>query len=141
MIISLFSITGTGCSGIEPTRPFVSAEGKLPACPSSPNCVSTQAEDPDKRMEPLPFKGDLEQSRQQILAIVNSLKRSKVTDNQKNSTHVEFRSAVFRFVDDVDFFFDESAGMIHFRSAARSGYLDFGVNRKRMQLISDRYLN
>jgi uncharacterized protein (DUF1499 family) len=54
---------------------------------------------------------------------------------------VEFRSALFRFVDDVEFVLDDSARVIHFRSASRAGYYDFGVNRRRMQEISDRYLS
>jgi uncharacterized protein (DUF1499 family) len=36
-------------------------------------------------------------------------------------------------VDDVEFWFDAAAKTIHFRSASRSGYYDFGVNRKRME--------
>jgi uncharacterized protein (DUF1499 family) len=36
-------------------------------------------------------------------------------------------------VDDVEFRFDEATHTIHFRSAARSGHYDFGVNRKRME--------
>jgi len=40
----------------------------------------------------------------------------------------------------VEFVLDDSARVIHFRSASRTGYYDFGVNRKRMQEISDRYL-
>jgi uncharacterized protein (DUF1499 family) len=38
------------------------------------------------------------------------------------------------FVDDVEFFFPDSA-VIHMRSASRVGYSDFGVNRKRLEKI------
>jgi uncharacterized protein (DUF1499 family) len=37
--------------------------------------------------------------------------------------------------------FDDDARLIHFRSASRTGYYDFGVNRNRMKEISQRYMN
>jgi len=40
-----------------------------------------------------------------------------------------------RFVDDVEFYFDEKEKMVHIRSASRLGKGDMGVNRKRMELI------
>jgi len=49
--------------------------------------------------------------------------------------HVEFRSTLFRFVDDVEFVIDEPQGLIHIRSASRVGYSDLGANRKRMEKI------
>lgn len=45
---------------------------------------------------------------------------------------------VFRFVDDVEFYFPETTSkeiIIHVRSASRIGYSDFGVNRKRIEDI------
>jgi uncharacterized protein (DUF1499 family) len=38
-------------------------------------------------------------------------------------------------VDDLEFHLDASARVIHVRSAARLGYSDFGVNRKRIEAI------
>jgi uncharacterized protein (DUF1499 family) len=54
---------------------------------------------------------------------------------QGNYLHVEMRSLMFRFVDDVEFSLAASAGLIHVRSASRVGYSDFGVNRKRVERI------
>jgi uncharacterized protein (DUF1499 family) len=53
----------------------------------------------------------------------------------KEDTYIqaEFRSAILRFVDDVEFLFDERTKRLHFRSASRLGYSDLGVNRKRME--------
>jgi uncharacterized protein (DUF1499 family) len=42
-------------------------------------------------------------------------------------------------VDDVDLLFDDKAKVIHFRSAARLGRRDFGVNRERMEEIRRRF--
>ncbi len=49
--------------------------------------------------------------------------------------HVEFRSRVFRFVDDVEFLFGPAGRQIHVRSASRVGYSDFGANRRRIEEI------
>jgi uncharacterized protein (DUF1499 family) len=38
-----------------------------------------------------------------------------------------------RFVDDVEFLFDDTNKKIHVRSASRVGYSDMGVNRKRVE--------
>ena len=49
--------------------------------------------------------------------------------------HYEFTSLLLRFVDDVEFVFDDEAKTIHFRSASRTGYGDLGVNRARMEQV------
>ena len=54
--------------------------------------------------------------------------------NTDEFLHIEFTSKIFRFVDDVEFYFDEP-GVIHFRSASRIGHSDMGVNRDRMEEI------
>jgi len=45
---------------------------------------------------------------------------------------------IFRFVDDVAFVADESAGVVHVRSAVRVGNSGMGVNRRRVEEIRDR---
>jgi uncharacterized protein (DUF1499 family) len=59
----------------------------------------------------------------------------KVVTVKANYIHAEFRSRLFGFVDDVEFSFDEDPKTVHLRSASRTGYYDFGVNRKRMERI------
>ena len=48
----------------------------------------------------------------------------------------EFGSALFRFVDDVEFLVDDTAKEVSFRSASRVGVSDFGVNRRRMETVA-----
>jgi len=48
---------------------------------------------------------------------------------------IEFRSRVFKFVDDVELLFDRQNKLIQVRSASRVGHSDFGVNRKRVERI------
>lgn len=117
-------------------KPIGIVNGKLHPCPKSPNCVSTQAIDEKQKMEPINYSGDLEDAKAKIIDIINSLKRSKIITNEENYIHIEFRTATFRFVDDVEFIFDDKEKVIHFRSRARMGYSDMGVNRKRMEEIT-----
>jgi uncharacterized protein (DUF1499 family) len=113
----------------------------LAPCPDSPNCVSTKSKDPDRAMTPLPYIKSGKESMDRLLGIVRDMKRATIVSATPSYLHVEFRSALFRFVDDVEFLLEDSARLIHFRSASRTGYYDFGVNRRRMQEISDRYLS
>lgn len=108
-------------------------QGRLAACPSSPNCVSTQATDDEHRIEPIEFSGSSDEAIQTIKAALGKFSGIKIASEDKNYLHAEATSFVFRFVDDIEFFVDESNGLIHFRSASRSGHSDFGANRKRME--------
>ena len=117
-------------------KPIGIVNGKLHPCPKSPNCVSTQDIDEKQKMEPINYSGSLEDAKAKIIGIINSLKRSKIITNEENYIHIEFRTATFRFVDDVEFLFDDKEKIIHFRSRARMGYSDMGVNRKRMEEIT-----
>ena len=49
--------------------------------------------------------------------------------------HVEFTTALLRFVDDVEFLLDPDKKLIHYRSASRIGRSDLGTNRRRMEMI------
>ena len=72
---------------------------------------------------------------QRIKELVEEMPRTKIVTVEDNYLHAEFRSSVFRFVDDVEFLIDPKERAIHFRSASRVGYSDFGVNRRRMEQI------
>lgn len=132
-----FSILAMSCSGNDLGSV---PDGRLRECPRSPNCVSTFSTDPSHRIAPIPFRGSLEEAREGIIKIVSSMKRTRVIRADKLYLHLEFRSALFRFVDDVEFYFDEKEKLIHFRSASRKGYFDFGVNRRRMEKIRLLYI-
>jgi uncharacterized protein (DUF1499 family) len=69
--------------------------------------------------------------------IVRSLPRTKLVGEDESYLHYEFTSLLFRFVDDVEFLFDDDTKTVHFRSASRTGYGDLGVNRKRMEQVRD----
>jgi uncharacterized protein (DUF1499 family) len=138
MVVLAGSALLAGCHGARPASLGV-RQGRLASCPSSPNCVSSLAEDTVHRIAPLPFSGAAAAAIDRLAGIVRSLPRASVITSTENYLHAEFTSAVFRFVDDVEFLADESAGVIHIRSASRVGSSDFGVNRKRVEAIRARW--
>jgi uncharacterized protein (DUF1499 family) len=123
------------CSASRPAGLGVT-DGRLAPCPNSPNCVSTQAERESQRMPPLVYRGTREEARRRLLRVIESLPRTKIVANEPDYLAVEFRSRIFRFVDDVEFLFDDRERVIHFRSASRIGYSDLGANRSRMEGIA-----
>jgi uncharacterized protein (DUF1499 family) len=129
-------LTG-GCSGHKPESELAS-RNTLSPCPDSPNCVSTKSN--DSAMSPLPYVGSMKESQDLLIKVLGSMARCTIVNADPGYIHAEFRSALFGFVDDVNFVFDDDARLIDFQSASRTGYYDFGVNRKRMEEISRLYL-
>jgi uncharacterized protein (DUF1499 family) len=127
-------LVGAGCSGGRPPLDPGVTESRLAPCPNSPNCVSSQAADADRRVEPLRYEGDSAQARTRLREILRGMERVQVQRADDDYLHAEFRSAVFGFVDDVEFYFSPP-GVIQVRSASRTGYYDFGVNRERVERI------
>ncbi len=115
------------------------AENMLTPCPKTPNCVSSLAEDKKHFIEPIHYRGESAEARSQLLEILHSLKRVRVVKSEDNYIHAEFVSAVFRFVDDVEFYFDDTRKVIQTKSASRIGYSDLGVNRRRLEMIRKRF--
>ena len=109
---------------------------KLKPCPPSPNCVrSLPDEDEKHRVAPLSWSGDLAQAKSQLQQAVRAAGDAIFVQETETYWKVEFRSRMFRFVDDVEFVFDRDSQLIHVRSASRIGYSDLGVNRKRVEKI------
>jgi uncharacterized protein (DUF1499 family) len=111
------------------------SQRQLAQCPSSPNCVSTQAQDEGHAIAPFRYRKSRAEAKESLKAIVQAMPRTKLVDEDESYLHYEFTSLLLRFVDDVEFLFDEESKIIHFRSASRTGYGDLGVNRKRMEEI------
>ena len=107
----------------------------LAPCPASPNCVSSKATDTEHFTEPLQFTGDASMAWSRLIAALGTESRLSIVEDTGSYLHAEARSLVFRFVDDVEFVLDPEAGVIQVRSASRTGYSDFGVNRRRVERI------
>ena len=115
-------------------------DGKLAPCPSSPNCVSTQADD-EHRIDVIPLTGNAADTMAKLKRAIATLPRTAIVTEAADYLHVECTSLIFRFVDDVEFWIDEANHAIHFRSALRVGHGDLGVNRRRMEAIRQAFGN
>lgn len=106
----------------------------LKACPDKPNCVSTQADPSDTQhyMPALRYNTHNDELITTMETVLLSMPRASLESKDETSIHVTFRSRIFKFVDDVEVKLDTEAQEIHFRSAARTGHSDMGVNRNRM---------
>lgn len=111
----------------------------LPLCPESPNCVSSQSSDPEHFVDPLVYRATLEEAKARLQQVLTSLPRTQIVEEQPTSIRAESTSLIFRFTDDLDFAFDDKQKLIHVRSASRVGYSDLGANRKRVEMIRQRF--
>ncbi|YAF98498.1 MAG: DUF1499 domain-containing protein [Nodularia sp. CChRGM 3473] len=115
------------------------SDGKLAPCPNSPNCVSSQSTDLVHTIAPLTFTSSPEQAIAHLKNIIQSLPRTKIITESEDYLYAEFKSALMGFVDDVEFYLDRNANVIHVRSASRLGQSDLGVNRQRIETIRAKF--
>ena len=127
------------CSGRRPANLGVT-QGRLAPCPAAPHCVSSQSEDESHRMEPLCYITSKAEAQEKLLTILQSMKRTSIITIKDDYLHAECTSAIFRYVDDVEFYFTDEQKLIHFRSSSRLGYYDVGVNRRRMEKMREKFL-
>lgn len=134
LLVSVLLIQ-SACTGNKVTTGIVN--NRLTPCPDSPNCVSSDATDEKHHVEPYRLKAAPQDTWHGLRIVVMEQKRVKLITFEESYLHVEFRSAVFRFVDDTEFQLRASEGIIAVRSASRLGYSDFGVNRERVERIRE----
>jgi uncharacterized protein (DUF1499 family) len=113
--------------------------GPLKACPESPNCVTSQAAGRQHAVAPFVYAGNRDTARARLMKVLAGMKRMKIVAEREDYLHAEATSLIFRFVDDVEFYFPADERIIHVRSASRKGYSDLGVNRKRVEEIRRRF--
>jgi len=123
-----------GCSGKRPDAIGMGPSG-LSGCPKSPNCVSSEAKYKQHAIESFCLKGDPNVSWLLIQDEIASIPVWVIITATDNYIHVECKSRIFRFIDDLELYFNSSNGSISIRSASRIGYSDFGANRRRVELL------
>ena len=131
----------TGCvmglfSGKRPESLGVSA-GRLAPCKPTPNCVSSQADPSDAThyVVPIAVREDPARTFAALKRVVQANERVNIVADDRDYLYAEYRSRIMGFVDDVEFWLDPHAKLIHVRSASRVGTSDLGVNRERIERI------
>lgn len=127
----------TACAGEQPKN-LAPRDGFLAPCPSSPNCVSSRAEDRRHRIDPLCFSGQPSDALARLRKVLTERPDTTVMADDGRYLRVEFRTRL-GFVDDGEFLLDPDRRCIHLRSASRLGYSDLGKNRVRMEEIRRRF--
>ena len=101
------------------------------------NAVSSFARTPYHQIDPLPTGADAQAGFERLAGLVAALPNTRIISHEPGYLYAEFESRWMRFVDDVGFFLDAPAGLIHVRSASRLGRKDFGVNRARIEALRE----
>jgi uncharacterized protein (DUF1499 family) len=114
------------------------AGGRLPPCPSSPNCVSSDDTSARHRVEPFRLRGDPAPAWAALGVVLRAMPRTTIVRAGADRLEAECRSRLLGFVDDVVFELRPADGVIAVRSAARLGWGDLGVNRRRVETIRAR---
>ncbi|WP_432738834.1 DUF1499 domain-containing protein [Maridesulfovibrio sp. FT414] len=111
-------------------------DGRLAACPGSPNCVSSQAADSEHAIAAISVTGSSDDVLRKLEKTVLDM-GGEISAKDGPYLHAVFKSRVFRFPDDLECYYNAAAGQIEVRSAARLGYSDFSVNRKRVEHLRE----
>ena len=138
-MIFLFLYWSAACNLAYASGEETCSEIRLKSCPGSPNCVSSLDSDEKHFIRPLTYSATQKNAYQKLVHIIESEPRARIVARKANYINVEFKSRIFGFVDDVEFFFPLDQPVIHARSASRKGYYDFGVNRRRIEAIRNSF--
>ncbi|MGH1396158.1 MAG: DUF1499 domain-containing protein [Trichormus sp.] len=109
--------------------------GHLSGCPVTDNCVVSQDADAKHAIDPIPYHVDRDTARKTLLQVLQVVPRTEVLEEKENYIYAISKSRIFKFVDDVEFYFPPNESVIHIRSASRVGESDLGVNRRRLEQI------
>ena len=92
-------------------------------------------------MDPISFTESAEDAIKKLEEVLASYSNATLVKKENNYFHYKFKTRIGRFIDDVEFVIDSEGKEIHFRSASRKGYGDFGKNRRRMKMIRKDFAN
>lgn len=119
--------------------------GRLKPPSSTPNSVSSQAalypDHPQRDYADIPpftVQGDGPATLARIKAVISDMPGARVMTSESDYLYAQFTTPLLQFVDDVEFWFDPAANVIHVRSASRVGRGDLGENRRRVEEIRRR---
>ena len=78
---------------------------------------------------------------EKVISIVQNSPRTKIVETDGDYLHAEVTSRIMKYVDDLEISFLPETNNLIIRSESRVGDGDFGVNRKRVDLIINNLLN
>ncbi len=78
---------------------------------------------------------------EKVKSIIENSPRTKIVESDGDYLHAEVTSRIMKYVDDLEISFSPEKNNLLIRSESRVGDGDFGVNRKRVDLIVNNLLN
>ena len=78
---------------------------------------------------------------EKVKSIVENSPRTKIVESDGDYLHAEVTSRIMKYVDDLEISFSPEKNNLLIRSESRVGDGDFGVNRKRVDLIVSNLLD
>ena len=78
---------------------------------------------------------------EKVKSIVENFPRTEIVELDGDYLHAEVTSRIMKYVDDLEISYLPENNNLVFRSESRVGDGDFGVNRKRVDLIIDKLLD
>jgi len=122
-------------------------EGRLKPPSRTENSVSSQAslypDHPQLKyasIEPFPTQGNGQAAIQKLARILAEMPGTVVVKQETDYIYAQSTTKLLKFTDDVEFWLDPVANVIHVRSSSRLGGRDFAVNRKRVETIRAQFL-
>jgi len=110
-------------------------EGRLKACPSSPNCVHSD-DTGSAHVEPFVLVEPGQAAFARAREVLADMPRTRIVAEEPGYLHAECRTALLGFVDDLELLLQ--GDRIAVRSASRLGSSDLGANRKRVEALRER---
>ncbi|MDB3935375.1 DUF1499 domain-containing protein [Granulosicoccus sp.] len=128
---------GPSVAAVQDSIQSAAAPESLAMCPSSPNCVSSQAVDEAKRVEAFQLNDASPADYQARLMSAVEADGGVVKDSRDGYVWATYTSSVFRFVDDIEWLYHLGFSVFDVRSASRVGHSDLGVNSKRVERLRE----
>ncbi|MEO0375000.1 MAG: DUF1499 domain-containing protein [Cyanobacteria bacterium P01_A01_bin.17] len=114
-------------------------DGKLTACPDSPNCVSSQASDTAHHVAAMTYGDSAAEALAKLRQVIEAMEDTEIITATDDYLHAEFASKLMGFVDDLECYLPPEKSIIHLRSASRLGQSDLGANRTRVEELRKRF--
>jgi len=110
----------------------------LVRCPDTPNCINSEYPGHTEHyfspldLHPANNKQIMLQAQKTLLAM-----GAQIINSDSHYLAATFTSRLFKFVDDFELRLDTANQKLHIRSASRTGYSDFGVNKRRVKKFTE----
>ncbi len=108
---------------------------ELIKCNDTLHCSSTQLDH-----KPLKYKRSPTNARETLKIYLTKNENFLFIFENENFWHIECKSSLFGFVDDLTIFFDDNNKTIHMASKSRVGHSDLGANKRRIKKLKSLFL-